>query len=266
MWVRVQLQHLQPFVDYMNKWYKCIKFTSETEQTNTLSFLDIIVTHQNNQLKTSVYKKPTFSGVYTLWKLHWSIFQDVIDFHFVILLLFHLLWLHTILLGSWKTKRNFKKEHLSIWYYRTVNKNFFKQALCSKTSTFNNSKKGATNNFTLSWNHVIKFKVKTANFHSKFITTQASSYEKQGRVTIACLVTKSRGYRCVKNCTTPTKEHHNFLSFTMIWMNYNQIEIKTGLKGILEWVPPRKIRARQSKMFFTFVLLFRKVHSDLMGL
>ena len=34
---------------------------------------------------------------------------------------------------------------------------------------------------------------------------QASAYEKQGRATIARLVTKFRGYRRAKNCTPPTK-------------------------------------------------------------
>ena len=155
----------------MNKEHICIKFTSETEQNNTFSFLDISINRQNNQLKTSVYRKPTFSGVYTPWKLNWSILQEVIDFHFVISLLFIMLGLHTIPFGSWKTKKIFKKEQLSVWYYRIFSKNFLKQALCSKTSIFNSSKKGATNNFTISWNHVIKFKTKTTNFHSKFITT-----------------------------------------------------------------------------------------------
>ena len=58
-------EHLQPFVDYMNNQHRCINFTSETEQNNTFSFLDINITRQNNQLKTSVYRKPTFSGVFT---------------------------------------------------------------------------------------------------------------------------------------------------------------------------------------------------------
>ena len=58
-------EHLQPFKDYMNKQYRCIKFTLETEKNNTFSFLDINITRQNNQLKTSVYRKLTFSGVFT---------------------------------------------------------------------------------------------------------------------------------------------------------------------------------------------------------
>ena len=58
-------EHLQPFVDYMNKQHRCIKFPSETEENNTFSFLNINITRQNNQLKTSLYRKPTFSGIFT---------------------------------------------------------------------------------------------------------------------------------------------------------------------------------------------------------
>ena len=58
-------EHLQPFVDYMNKQHRCIKFTSENQQNNTFSFLDINTSRQNNQVKTSAYRKPTFSGVFT---------------------------------------------------------------------------------------------------------------------------------------------------------------------------------------------------------
>ena len=49
-------KHLQLFVDYMNKQHKCLKFTSEAENDNSFSFLDIKITHNNQQFKTSVYK------------------------------------------------------------------------------------------------------------------------------------------------------------------------------------------------------------------
>ena len=52
----------------MNKQHRCIKFTSETEKNNIFSFLDINITRVNNQLKTSVYRKPTFSGVFTQYE------------------------------------------------------------------------------------------------------------------------------------------------------------------------------------------------------
>ena len=58
-------EHIQPFVDYINKQHRCIKCTTETEKNNTVSFLDINITCQNNQLWTSVYRKPIFTGVFT---------------------------------------------------------------------------------------------------------------------------------------------------------------------------------------------------------
>ena len=36
------MEHLQPFVDQMNKQHTCIKFTSETEQNNTFFSLTLI--------------------------------------------------------------------------------------------------------------------------------------------------------------------------------------------------------------------------------
>ena len=56
--------HLQLFVDYMNKQHKFLKFTSEAENDNSFSFLDITITHRNQQFKIFVYRKPTFTGVF----------------------------------------------------------------------------------------------------------------------------------------------------------------------------------------------------------
>ena len=58
-------EHLHPFVDYMNNQHRCIKFASKTEQNNTFIISNINITRQNNQVKTSVYRKPTFSSVFT---------------------------------------------------------------------------------------------------------------------------------------------------------------------------------------------------------
>ena len=49
----------------MNQQHKCLKFTFEAENDNSFSFLDIKITRHNQQFRTSVYKKPTFSGVLT---------------------------------------------------------------------------------------------------------------------------------------------------------------------------------------------------------
>ena len=41
------------------------KFTSEIEENGLQSFLDITITRENNKFLTSVYRKPTFSDVFT---------------------------------------------------------------------------------------------------------------------------------------------------------------------------------------------------------
>ena len=58
-------KHLKLFADSMNKWRRCTKFTSEAEHDNSFSFLDIKIACHNQQFKTSVLRRPTFSGVFT---------------------------------------------------------------------------------------------------------------------------------------------------------------------------------------------------------
>ena len=57
--------HLEKFTDYLNSKHKNIKFTYEKESNNSLPFLDILISRSENGFKTSVYHKPTFSGVYS---------------------------------------------------------------------------------------------------------------------------------------------------------------------------------------------------------
>ena len=53
------------FRNYLNRQHKNIRFTSEIENENSISFLDIKIRRDNNIFTTSVYYKPTFSGVCT---------------------------------------------------------------------------------------------------------------------------------------------------------------------------------------------------------
>ena len=57
--------HVEKFRNYLNKQYKNIKFTSEIEENGSLSILDKKIMRENNKLLTSVYHKPTFTGVFT---------------------------------------------------------------------------------------------------------------------------------------------------------------------------------------------------------
>ena len=49
----------------MNTCHLKIKFTFTKEEDKCLNFLDIKVVRENNIFTASVYRKPTFSGVYT---------------------------------------------------------------------------------------------------------------------------------------------------------------------------------------------------------
>ena len=59
--------HVKKFVDYMNTKHPNIRFTFEIEDQNSLSFLDkkIIRNTEKKAFETSVYRKSTFTGVFT---------------------------------------------------------------------------------------------------------------------------------------------------------------------------------------------------------
>ena len=53
------------FKNYLNKQHKNIKLTSKIEENSSLSFLDITISRENNKFVNSVYRKATFSDVFT---------------------------------------------------------------------------------------------------------------------------------------------------------------------------------------------------------
>ena len=57
--------HLEKFKNYLNSKHRNIRFTCEKEYNNSIPFLDVLITRTSNGFKTSVYHKPTFSGVYS---------------------------------------------------------------------------------------------------------------------------------------------------------------------------------------------------------
>ena len=60
-----KLEHAQLFLEYINKNHKNMKFPIETEINASLSFLDVKILRENDKFVTSVFRKETFSGVYT---------------------------------------------------------------------------------------------------------------------------------------------------------------------------------------------------------
>ena len=53
------------FCEYMNTCHERIRFTIEHENDNCLSFLDCKVTREHSEFSTSVFRKKSFSGVYS---------------------------------------------------------------------------------------------------------------------------------------------------------------------------------------------------------
>ena len=102
--------HIKNFRNYLNCQHKNIKFTSKTENENSISFLDIKITRDNNKFMTSVYRKPTFSGVFTN-------FGSFIPKSYKYNLLF------TLLHRAFKLCSNFERFHQEIDKLKTVFEN-----------------------------------------------------------------------------------------------------------------------------------------------
>ena len=60
-------QHLEAFRSFLNGcWHANMSFTILSEKKNRMSFIDIQISREDKTFTTSVYRKPNFSGVYTL--------------------------------------------------------------------------------------------------------------------------------------------------------------------------------------------------------
>ena len=60
----------------MSSKHKNINFTVEHENIDSLSFLDVKICHKNSKYVTSVYGKPTFSGVFTSYESFIPMYQE----------------------------------------------------------------------------------------------------------------------------------------------------------------------------------------------
>ena len=51
------------FLDYLNQKHDNIKYAMECKDGDSLAFLDTTVNRKDNKFVTSVYRKPTFTGL-----------------------------------------------------------------------------------------------------------------------------------------------------------------------------------------------------------
>ena len=57
--------YINAFLNFLNRQFPGIVFTVENEVHKSLSFLDVKITRDNGSFTTSVFHKPTFTGLYT---------------------------------------------------------------------------------------------------------------------------------------------------------------------------------------------------------
>ena len=57
-------EHLSKFHAYLNTYHPNMSFSFEQKVNGMLSFLDVEVSQQLGKFATTVYRKPTFNGVY----------------------------------------------------------------------------------------------------------------------------------------------------------------------------------------------------------
>ena len=60
--------HADKFREYLSSKHPNINFSIEKEEDGPLPFLDINIFHKNDKFATNIYRKKTFSGVYTNFK------------------------------------------------------------------------------------------------------------------------------------------------------------------------------------------------------
>ena len=65
------------FLDCLNGLHKALKFTMESEEEGQLPFLEVLVMKEAGKFATTIYRKPTFTGLYTRWDSYCATGQKI---------------------------------------------------------------------------------------------------------------------------------------------------------------------------------------------
>ena len=62
-------EEAEEFLEVLNNLHPCLQFTMESEVDGKLPFLDVLVLRDevSEEFLTTIYRKPTFTGLYTRW-------------------------------------------------------------------------------------------------------------------------------------------------------------------------------------------------------
>ena len=98
-------EHVELFATYINSKHPNIKFTYEIEENNCLPFLDCLLSKSDTCLSTSVYRKPTFTGL-------------GLNFFSFIPKMYKINIIRTLLQRAYNVTSSFKNFHQEIEYLR----------------------------------------------------------------------------------------------------------------------------------------------------
>ena len=65
------------FMECLNSLHPALRFTMESEEDGRLPFMDVLVRREETGFTTAVYRKPTFTGLYTRWDSYCPTSQKV---------------------------------------------------------------------------------------------------------------------------------------------------------------------------------------------
>ena len=99
--------HLKKSQNCLNSKHRNIRFTGEKEQNNSIPFWDVLITRTSNSFNTSVYHKPTFSGVY-------SNFNSFISEEYKVGFIF------TLLLWTFSIVSDFSRFHSEVCHLKEI--------------------------------------------------------------------------------------------------------------------------------------------------
>ena len=95
------------FHEYISSKHERINFTVEQEKVGSNSFLDVNICCKNGKIVTSVYRQPTFSGVFTNWESFIPTYQKRV-------------LLHPLVYRSFSICCDFKTFHFEIDHMKTI--------------------------------------------------------------------------------------------------------------------------------------------------
>ena len=102
-----KIEDIEKFKDYLNSKHSNINFTSEIETDCKMPFLDILIERKLGKFETSVYRKATFTGVYTHYE---SFLPSVYKFGL----------LSTLLFRYFSICSNFSLFHLEVLEFKKI--------------------------------------------------------------------------------------------------------------------------------------------------